>query len=457
MDYWRQLMAQGRLYRPRIDVFLNYWLTMKLIREVPSDRVFSDFREYVVAYQPDLADLLAEIARDADVYARMEKFPASSVEGRFHYRVIRALDTAAVGPFLLWVLRHNENELPAAQRHKALNAMESWLVRRALCRATAKDVNRTVLDLLRELDETGPADAGDTVETFLDGQRATSRYWPRDNELHDVLSIEPIYKNLTRPRLRMLLEAVEDSLRGTFGEGQPCPRNLTVEHVMPQGWRDHWAADVENEVAAFQRDRLVQTLGNLTLVSGKLNPAMSNRPWTDGEAVARGVGSDGKRSYLLEHSELKLNANLVARHEAAWTERTIRDRTSALIGQLIKIWPRPRGEEVAGPPTVTADRVEAPVEQPEDGSDDASVSSHVGKYRTLWRWLQDQDRDEIQLSFAQVEEILGLSLPPSARTHQPHWYGYEGSALGRAIRDAGWRASKVNMVDERVTFLRNAE
>ena len=34
-DYWRQLIAQGRLYRPRIDVFLNYWLTMKLLREVP--------------------------------------------------------------------------------------------------------------------------------------------------------------------------------------------------------------------------------------------------------------------------------------------------------------------------------------------------------------------------------------------------------------------------------------
>ena len=50
-------------------------------------------------------------------------------------------------------------------------------------------------------------------------------------------------KNISRARLRMLLEALEDDLRAASGgktEHERCPRNLTVEHVLPQSWQTHW-------------------------------------------------------------------------------------------------------------------------------------------------------------------------------------------------------------------------
>lgn len=451
-DYWRQPVAQGRLFRPRIDVFLNYWLTMKLRREIQTDRVFSDFRDYVLTTHPPIPDLLAELAADAKVSEQMETLPAATVEGIFYYRVIKALDSAAVGPFLLWLLRWDQMALPTAERHKALQALESWMVRRALCRATAKDVNRTVVDLLRAMDEAGPAVAGETVERLLANQQADSRYWPDDATLRAALGEQPIYKNLSRPRLRMVLEAIEDSLHGPLGEGQPCPRNLTVEHVMPQGWRDHWGADIAGDpIAALRRDGRVQVLGNLTLVTGKLNPTMSNRPWTAQKAAARGLGGDGKRDYLLHHSQLKLNAEIVAQHQDVWTEDDIRARTDSLIGRVVSIWPRPAiGASHAGPVTLTTDRAPSTTVAEETAED----AEHTGKYRLLWRWLQDQGRDEINLSFADIEQVLGMPLPQSARRHLAHWYGYEGTALGRAIRDAGWRAHQVDLTDETVTFIR---
>jgi len=48
-----------------------------------------------------------------------------------------------------------------------------------------------------------------------------------------------------------------------------------------------------------------------------------------------------------------------------------------------------------------------------------------------------------------------MPLPQSARRHSTHWYGYEGTALGRAIRDAGWHARQVSLTDETVTFIRD--
>jgi len=48
-----------------------------------------------------------------------------------------------------------------------------------------------------------------------------------------------------------------------------------------------------------ERNAAVQTLGNLTLVTNKLNPAMSNGPWP------------AKQKALNEHSVLLLNSRLV--------------------------------------------------------------------------------------------------------------------------------------------------
>lgn len=453
-DYWRQQVAQGRFYRPRIDVFLNHWLTMTLLHEVQSDRVFVEFRDHVRAAKPPIAEMLATLTSDAAVYAQLEKLPYDSIEGRFHYRVVRALNSGVVSPLLLWMLRWNEQRMPAGQRAKALGAMESWIVRRSLCRATVKDLNRLVVDLLRAVDEAGPETAGDTVENYLAAQTAESRFWPTDRMLRAALTDAKLYSSLTRPRLRMVLEALEDSMRGPLGEGQPCPRNLSVEHVMPQAWREHWGADVDgDEVAALRRDHLVHTLGNLTLVSGKLNPTLSNRPWADSEADERGLGSTGKRSYLLDHSQLKLNAKIVSGNVSSWTEQNIAERTDKLIDQLVMIWNRPAALPATPQPISLAPEEPAETPQTEETSD-GNGPAHTGKYRTLHVWLRQHDQDELPMSFDAVEDVLGTVLPQSARTHLPHWYGYDGTALGRAIRDAGWKATGVDLSNEQVVFVR---
>lgn len=77
---------------------------------------------------------------------------------------------------------------------------------------------------------------------------------------------------------------------------------------------------------------------------------------------------------------------------------------------------------------------------------------HSGKYRKLFEYLARHNPEVIRLSFADVEEIVGMPLPPSSRRHLPHWYGYEGSAVARAIRDAGWKARAVDLEAETLEF-----
>lgn len=79
---------------------------------------------------------------------------------------------------------------------------------------------------------------------------------------------------------------------------------------------------------------------------------------------------------------------------------------------------------------------------------------HHGKYRALWEWLIARRDNEVTLSFAEVERIIGFPLPASSRRHVQHWHGYGGSAVARAIADAGWRAKGTDLNGERVTLYR---
>lgn len=71
--------------------------------------------------------------------------------------------------------------------------------------------------------------------------------------------------------------------------------------------------------------------------------------------------------------------------------------------------------------------------------------AHTGKYRSLWEWLLQQERREIRISFSELERQAGITLPDSCRAHPAHWHSYQGSAVVRAIVDAGWHAAQVDL------------
>lgn len=440
-DYWRARVARGRQYVPRVDIFVNHWMVARFRKEIPADRIFTAFRDEVLTGKLEIEPLLADLAAGAKTFATLDSWPADSAVGRFRYRALQAMDSAVVTPLLLWLLQWSEKDLPAQQRDKALASFESWLVRRVLCRLTAKDINRLVLDLLRELSAAGPAHAGDVVEEYLAAQTADSRVWPADEVVRAALETEPLYKALLRARLRMVLEAVEDHRRTSKSEEASCPRGLTVEHILPQAWREHWSADIATESGAAERDSLLHTLGNLTLVNNRLNPALSNRPWTDEQAVVRGLGSTGKRTELAKHSTLKLNADLIHGAVTEWDHDLIRARTAELTQMVLQVWPAPR------------DLVPALVPAQQDPLPSGDEPSADGKYQPLTQWLLAQTVDELPITFDDLEDVLGSPLAASARRHPPYWYS-PANSLGKSIAAAGFKATGVNLTAERLVLRR---
>ena len=151
-----------------------------------------------------------------------------------------------------------------------------------------------------------------------------------------ALETSPLYRLLTRGRLRLVLEGIEEQLRSSGkSEHTTVPRNLSIEHLMPIGWgKEEWPLSdaVDLDAAIYQRNTLIHSIGNLTLVTQKLNSSMSNAPW------------ENKRNGLLEHSVLLLNNELMS--QSSWSEETIRSRSRRMAELVSERWPGPDSVEV---------------------------------------------------------------------------------------------------------------
>ncbi len=353
-DWWRHEISQGRLLRSRIDLFLQYWITMSTRSEVPTDAVFARFRAHAAEHLGGVTEaeaFLKGLRRDADTYRDLTNLDVDSARGRFYWRVVEALELGAFIPLLLWMISEN-NDPPNDQVDRALSAVESWAVRRTLLRMTMKDVNRFVVSILQELDKHSLDEVGDVTVAYLERQDADSRVWPNDSEVIEGLPKIKVYGSIKQSRMRAILAALELHLRmEPKVEKTALPQRLDIEHVMPQGWRSFWDGDVAGDLeASARRDHVINTIGNLTLVTQKLNVTLSNRPWTDAEAQeVAPTGKEagvGKRSLLNRFSVLMLNKEVVQQHPEVWTEQDIHDRSRVIAERATQIWTRPASRSV---------------------------------------------------------------------------------------------------------------
>ena len=330
-NWWNEEVYQGRLLRPRVDAFLNFWLVMRRQHEVAANDVFSVFRRHFETEgESNFKTVSADLSKSGKVYSDIEKAEVHDEMKPFLYR-IGVMRVGVLTPVLMWLL---SSDVPGDQMAKAVKALESYLVRRMICGMSARTYGSLFIGLLSKLEEAGAARAGDTIVEHLNSQTAWATLWADNSHLESAFVDRPIYRMLTQGRTRIVLERLEAELRTDLTEIQDVPRNLTIEHVMPQGWDKHWPlpTSVEDHAKAeTERNRLIHTVGNLTLANGRLNTTLSNRPW------------DEKQEELHDHSVLFLNKNLLDKAPDVWDERAISTRARELCEVAIKVWPHADG------------------------------------------------------------------------------------------------------------------
>jgi hypothetical protein len=340
-SFWREEIKQGRLLRPRIDIFITHYLTMMTLDEVRSAHLFNAFKSFVlqgqatagssVPFPTTAAGHIEQLAKYAGVFRTFYEPGAHKRLALFLAR-LEAVDTATVYPFLL----HTYAELVPDRREEfdqILGLLESFLMRRLICNLTPKNYNRLFVDLLKAVEKDGGVSPA-TVEAQLRKGGGDSTRFPDNSELLAAVFEQPLYGRLAQYKVRAVLEALDAAAHTAKTEALPLPPGLTIEHVMPQTWATHWplpaAAKVDpvtEQKATLRRDVMVNTLGNLTLITGSLNPALSNSNW------------NVKRPELLKYSKVNLTQYFHGPEADTWDEDAIRTRTTYLLTHLVRVWP----------------------------------------------------------------------------------------------------------------------
>ncbi|MBV9248275.1 MAG: DUF262 domain-containing protein [Acetobacteraceae bacterium] len=331
---WHQKVGIGSTARPRLDLFLYQALSVMTNKPVTVSRVYDEFVTYIrTKGQISAAEHLKNIS-DLSSTARKIYQAAENEADRTMVAAARilAMDFGTALPVLMVLLTQPGRSRADIQKSAA--CLESYLVRRMVCGLSAKMYGSLFIDVMNVA---AKADhASEAIFARLMSERSDSGRWPDDAEFGGAWQETPIYRTLRRGRLAMILRALEMSLRDPdMTDPVPIPTKLQVEHVMPQSWQQWWPLPKGSDSeAAVGRDRIIHTIGNLTLVKEKLNERLSNSPW-----IAACGDADSKRASLQKHGLMRLNSMLA--NQDRWDESSIIERSKQLFTHALCIWPRP--------------------------------------------------------------------------------------------------------------------
>ena len=337
-EWWDQEVGSGKNRRSRADSFLIYWLIMRTGKDVPSrkaSRLMSVFANHADAERKGsgvgIASMAEELGRDGRFFKQLELRDLSELDPDFQ-RGWRGANAGVFTPVLLWL---HSQRVEDEEMTRCWQLLESYIVRRMACGLTTRGYFDLMLSLLERLHDALGQDAYDAIRDCL-SERDIERYkWPTDAEFATSLTHEAHFGKLAAYQAKMILYRIEGHLRTGFSEAIPSDAGLTVEHLMPEDWTSHWPTPRgkgrEGESAADMRNRYVQSMGNLTLLTSQLNSSVSNGAWRR------------KVAAIKQHSTLLLNREVVHNHPRKWTEEDIQKRGSDLAQKAIRCWPRVDG------------------------------------------------------------------------------------------------------------------
>lgn len=336
--FWRVPVQQGRLLRPRSDLFMQHFLASRRTIEIPIRHLFVEYKFWIEKDNPfaSVKDELATLSKQGADFGRL----LEPKRGDALYQIATFLHSFDIGtayPALLTLLDLGVDD---AQLNGISSSFESYLLRRAVCGMTTKNYNRIFLNLAKRLRKDGAHPQ--VVTSFLSEQTGDSSEWPSDDSFREAWRTGHAYQVLNNQKIVYILKRLNAFMVSKKMEAIPIENALTVEHILPQKWITHWPLpdgkkgveqanlrDLDQDdnvaIATRRRSSSLQTFGNLTLLTQPLNSSVSNSSW----AVKRAE---------LKNSLLPINQEL--RDLLVWDEAAISKRADEMFARALSLWPR---------------------------------------------------------------------------------------------------------------------
>lgn len=336
-DYWGQEVTAGRQKRENIDLLLQAFLLLRSEAKDKYTRTESLFKNYKLfmkdhqigkdagtrkEFIKGLIDYANLYKKYIDPHLTDEGINSDSFIERLNL-IIFGLNTTTIIPYIIYLLQ--EVELPE-EREQMFKLLESYLVRRLICRETTKNYNQLFTSFIRN--KVNSYDA--LYDKIYDTENQTDIFPDDDDFLKGFTD-----SKLTNQQAKTALYLMEISIRDNQRDSTKVHglAHYSLEHIMPKKWRNNWSNNLKGD-AARNRDQSLLKLGNLTMITSSLNSSIRDASW---EVKKKGNGGKGG---LDEHSKgIKIFDRPEFLGSQSWDEEKISERAKFLYKHALSVWP----------------------------------------------------------------------------------------------------------------------
>lgn len=329
--WWRDAAPNARPTRPRIDHFLAHTLAAETGAKISMRELYAEYRVFAVPKGKPrfekVEDELKLLEHYAPLYETLEGRKVADPDLAWFGRKMATWQTTTVYPVAMQL---GSDDVSASTRKAVTRLIYSYVVRRALCGLTTKNLNNVFQTLAAKFHQ--ESISIESFQRFFEGKDGASIRFPNDNELRSGILTNDAYDISPQPRLVDILWELEIASRSTFAEKHERPAGLWVEHVLPRTWTEDWPFSGSEYEAphngapnSVSRHAALNTLGNLTLITAGLNISVGNKGFLE------------KKQKFYEHNGLFLNKWFTPREK--WGEAEIEERGQHLSSLAAIIWP----------------------------------------------------------------------------------------------------------------------
>lgn len=329
--WWRQAAPNARPTRPRIDHFLAHTLAAETGDKISMRELYAEYRAFAVPKSKprfeNVEDELKLLEHYAPLYETLEGRKSYDTDLAWFGRKMSAWQVTTVYPVAMQL---GADDVDQITRKLITKLLYSYIVRRALCGLTTKNLNNVFQSIASIFRQDGVSIG--SFSTFFYGKQGDSVRFPSDDELHEGILSKNAYAISPQSRLVDILWELEQASRSTFSEKHEKPDGLWVEHVLPRTWTEDWpfadsdyAAPDSDLPQTTSRRSIIDTLGNLTLVTNSLNISVGNKSYLE------------KKRKFSDHTGLFLNKWFL--NQERWAEKEIAHRGEHLALLAKAIWP----------------------------------------------------------------------------------------------------------------------
>lgn len=333
--YWTKEKSIGRLMRQNSELLLQTVAIINGIFDAEKNQLqqLADLYKDKISNcdEEQLQNLISEIMEYAEIY-RAHILDFSGAEG-FEYSnskidevekrislILDKNDISTFNPYIVYIFKtYKNNESVIIEK---LCDLEKYVMWHLITKSSTKNFNKDCSAFIK---------SGDEIKNRLKDFNSSELKAGLSKVTNKLASIILFWVELRRH---------QDPKYDT----KILQYKYQLEHIMPQKWETNWKdvpyvdengnALPDNDESKSKRYEKIYSLGNMTLLSGRLNASISN------DTFKKKMEGNGKKKGVKDYSSLSITKEVVEIYDnnKIWNEKTISDREKDLADEVVVLW-----------------------------------------------------------------------------------------------------------------------